>query len=109
MSIKATVKSAAALLVITLGTGGNAMAGSAELKFAEELDSCIAAVTGNLDLRSANRVRHVVTAKDRTGIGYVLIIETSVFSGATERSYETYCVAKGDREPVKFRIAEIAD
>lgn len=107
MNPKARATSAALLLAGALSLGGNAMAGSEDLAFAEELESCIAAVTGNLDLSRADRVRHVVTEKDRTGIGYVLTIETSVFSGPAEQSYESYCVARGDREPVKFRIAAV--
>jgi hypothetical protein len=89
-------------------TGLSSAATASELKFADEVDSCIAAVTSTLDLSDADRVRHIVTEKNHTGIGYVLTIETSVYSTDSEKSYEAYCVADGTRAPVKFRIHEVS-
>ncbi|MGH8165956.1 MAG: hypothetical protein ACREQ1_01885 [Woeseiaceae bacterium] len=79
-----------------------------DLPFAAEVDSCVAAVNTHLDLADASRVRHLVSNTKRTGIGYVLTIETSVFSDSSERKYEAYCVARGASVPLKFRIEEIA-
>jgi hypothetical protein len=76
------------------------------LAFSDEVDSCVAAVTSRLDLDRATRVRHLVSNARRTGIGYVLTIETAVFSDNSEKKYEAYCVANGSNAPLKFRIEE---
>lgn len=101
----AGLKIAAATLLVT-GLSATAAADRGELAFEKEVDSCVAAVSRHIDLTDANRVRHVVTQSDRSGIGYALTIETSVYSADTERQYEAYCVASGTGEPVKFRIDE---
>jgi hypothetical protein len=77
-----------------------------ELTFAAEVDSCVAAVNTHLDLGGADRVRHFVSNARRTGIGYVLTIETSVFFESAEKRYAAYCVARGGNVPLKFRIEE---
>lgn len=81
--------------------------GTHSVAFAAEVDSCIAAVTRNLDLDQASRVRHVVTEQNHSGSARALTIETSVFSGTTVKSYEAYCVARGDKEPLQFHMDEI--
>ena len=107
-STSATTRGAAlAALAAGLALTSHA-AQPAQDAFADEVDTCIAAVTSKLDLRDASKVRHVVTQKDRTGIGYVFTIETSVFAGDDQKRYEAYCVASGNNAPVKFRIDEIA-
>lgn len=101
----AALEIVAATLLVT-GLSSTALADRTELKFEKEIDSCVAAVSQKIDLTNANRVRHVVTQSDRSGIGYALTIQTSVFSSGAERRYEAYCVASGTGEPVKFRIDE---
>jgi hypothetical protein len=96
-----------AAIAIAFFAASNAEAGE-DLPFAAEVDSCVAAVNTHLDLGDASRVRHLVSNTKRTGIGYVLTIETSVFSASSERKYEAYCVARGASVPLKFRIEEIA-
>jgi len=98
---------AAAALVCAFSGTGSVAAAPEKLTFAKEVDSCVAAVTSRLDLDRATRVRHLVSTVDRTGIGYVLTIETAVFFGSSEKKYETYCVANGDNVPLKFSIEEI--
>jgi hypothetical protein len=89
-------------------SGAGSVAEAAEtLAFAEEVDSCVAAVTSRLDLDRATRVRHLVSTAKQTGIGYVLTIETAVFFDSSEKKYEAYCVANGDNAPLKFRIEEV--
>lgn len=79
--------------------------------FEAEVQSCVAAVNARLDLENAHRVRHLVSDARRTGIGYVLTIETSVFaddgSDAGPKRYEAHCVARGDNDPSTFRIEQI--
>lgn len=75
-----------------------------DLPFAEELNSCVAAVNARLNLDTAERVRHTVTKEKRTGIGYALTIDTAVYYAGDERHYSAYCVAQGENEPVKFRF-----
>ncbi|MEQ9562968.1 MAG: hypothetical protein RLN69_10640 [Woeseiaceae bacterium] len=76
------------------------------LPFASEVDSCLAAVNANLDLSNANRVRHIVKQRDRTGQAFAFAIETSVFTENDVTRYAAYCVASGDRAPSRFRIAQ---
>lgn len=77
--------------------------------YADELDACVSAVTEHLDLTDVRRVRHTVVQEKRTGIGYALNIETSVFSGDVERRYSSYCVATGSGTPLKFKIDQRSD
>ena len=78
----------------------------AAFPYADELESCVSAVTEHLDLSNVSRVRHTVVQEKRTGIGYALSIETSVFAGEDERRYKAYCVATGTDAPLKFTIDE---
>lgn len=97
-----------AIAVSIVGLASAAAADDEEnFTFADEVDACVAAVDSHLDLGNADRVRHFVTNTKRTGIGYVLTIETSVFSESTEKKYAAYCVANGNNDPVKFRIDEL--
>lgn len=94
----------ATLLVAGLSNAAHADRG--KLAYADEIDSCVAAVSERIDLTQANRVRHIVTQSGRNGLGYALTIETSVYSDDAQRRYQAYCVASGKSEPVKFRIDE---
>lgn len=94
-------------LAAVLALGLTSPVAAEKLAFSKEVDSCVAAVTSRLDLDRVTRVRHLVSTARRTGIGYVLTIETAVFSDSLERKYEAYCVASGDNVPLKFRIEEI--
>ncbi len=98
----------AAIAIVATGLVNTAAAEADTLPFADELDSCVAAVTEHLDLSDASRVRHTVVEKRRSGLGHALSIETSVFTGAAERRYSAYCVATGAGTPLKFRINEKA-
>jgi hypothetical protein len=107
MKITKTLGSLAATSILSASLLAPALAADGEtLPFASEVDTCIAAVTANLDLQNANRVRHLVKQKDRTGSSYAFAIETTVFSGSQSKRYAAYCVASGDAEPTKFRITE---
>ena len=74
------------------------------IRFADELERCVATVNSQVELAGADRIRHIVTHAGRSGIGYALTIRTSVFHGDAQRDYSSYCVANGDNEPTKFRI-----
>lgn len=84
-----------------------AMAAEAKLAFAAEVDSCLAAVNHQVDLKDANRVRHLVTNSKRTAVGYALTIQTSVFRTDTEKRFAVHCVARGSDKPLELRIDEI--
>lgn len=98
-----------AALVAVLASPATARSADERLPYAAEVESCIATVNAHLDLESARRVRHLVSDAERTGIGYALTIETSVFlrHGPIEKRYEAHCVARGANEPSTFRIEEI--
>jgi hypothetical protein len=97
--------SVAAILAVGL-TGATVAAAADQPAFAREVDSCLEAVNSTLDLDSATRVRHFVSNAKRTGIGYVLTIETAVTFDGSEKNYEAYCVANGNNAPLTFRIEE---
>lgn len=104
MSTKNPLPGLAAALA--LGATSSVAVAEEKLAFAKEVDSCVAAIASRLNLDRATRVRHLVSTARRTGIGYVLTIETAVFSDSSEKEYEAYCVANGDNVPLKFRIEE---
>lgn len=107
MKITKTLSSLAAASILSASLLAPAFAADeASLPFASEVDTCIAAVTANVNLQNANRIRHLVKQKDRTGSSYAFAIETTVFSGNESKRYAAYCVASGDAEPTKFRITE---
>ena len=81
----------------------------AVLAFADELNSCVAAVTDHLDLTHVRRVPHTVVEEKRTGIEYALDVETSEFVGDAERRYSACCATKGEGTPRKFRIDQRVD
>lgn len=108
MPKRQTAAAAAAVLSLLLAAAsGTAHAEKrAAFPYADELDSCVSAVTEYLDLSNVQRVRHTVVQEKRTGVGYALSIETSVFAGDDERRYTAYCVATGSGAPLKFTINE---
>lgn len=107
MKISKTLGTLAAASILSASFNASAIAADGDtLPFASEVDTCIAAVTANLDLQNANRVRHLVKQRDRTGSSYAFAIETTVFSGSQSKRYAAYCVANGDAEPTTFRIRE---
>ncbi len=101
MSTTRKLAHVAMLSLLTLPALTNAQR---DLPFADELNSCVAAVNARINLESAERIRHTVTKEKRTGIGYALTIDTAVFYAGDERHYSAYCVAQGNNEPVKFRF-----
>ena len=103
---------ALALVLVAIGVGLSPVASAerdAAIPFAAELDSCVSEVYAHLDLTDAERVRHMVVREKRTGIGYALNIETTVYSDSAPRRYSAYCVTSGDHAPTKFRIDERSD
>jgi len=88
---------------------GNAAIASDDsaVAFATEMDSCLAEVNDRADYRDATRVRHNVVELRNTFAGYVLSIDTDVFTESDEvavREYSSQCVAKGDSKPKEFKI-----
>ncbi|HEX7719250.1 MAG TPA: hypothetical protein VF389_05540 [Woeseiaceae bacterium] len=107
ISAPRTVIVVAASLLALVSTSEPAMAAGGKLAFAAEVDSCLAAVNHQVDLKDANRVRHLVTNTKRTAVGYALTIQTSVFGTDTERRFAVHCVARGSEKPLELRIDEI--
>ncbi len=103
-----TVTAAVSLLTI----GGFASAAvNDEPAFDREVNSCIAEVGEHANYIAATRVRHTVVLVKNTFAGYVFKIGTSVFTDSDEiavRAYNSYCVARDDDKPVKFRIDEVS-
>ena len=101
----------AAAITLLFMEGPAAASDNGKLPYDSEIKSCTAEVAQHANYKDATRVRHTVVNKKRTGIGYVFTIDTSVFTDSDEfavREYASYCVAKGEDKPVKFRIDEIS-
>lgn len=101
----------AATAITLLVFGGNAVASdNAKIRYVSEINSCIAEVGEHANYDDATRVRHIVVVTKRTRIGYVFTIDTSVFIESDKdaiREYASYCVARGESSPVKFKIDEV--
>ena len=97
-----------ALTVLTLVPfAGLASAASQKSPYASEVESCVAEVSRHANYDQATRVRHTVVIVKETRMRFVFTIDTSVFTDSTEtaaREYTTFCVARGDGTPLKFRI-----
>ena len=101
---------AAAITLLTIGAPA-AASGNVKLAYDSEVKTCLAEVGGRANYEGATRVLHTVVKENRTGIGYVFTINTSVYTKSDDtavRKYASYCVARGDDRLVKFRIREIA-
>ena len=103
---------AAAAATALLSIGGPALASdNGNISFEREVNSCIAEINDHANYNDATRVRHLVVEVKNTFVGYVLTIDTEVFTNSDEiavREYASYCVAKGDDKPVRFRIDKIS-
>ena len=108
---------AAAITLLTIG-GPAAASDNEKLPYDSEVNSCVAEVGNHGNYNDATRVRHTVLRVKRrpgigprVGIGYVFTIDTSVFTDSDEiavSEYASYCVARGDQTPVKFKIEEVS-
>ena len=101
---------AAAITLLTIA-GPAAASDNNKIAFEREVNSCIAEISDHANYNDATRVRHTVVKVKQTSIGYVFRIGTLVFTDSDEiavREYASYCVARGDDKPVKFRIREIS-
>ena len=102
----------AATAITLLTIGGPATAFDHDKRaYASEVKSCVAEVGDHANYDDATRVQHIVVKVKRTEIGYVFTIDTSVYTKSDDtavREYASYCVARGDDKPVKFRIDEIS-
>ena len=102
----------AAAATALLSIGGTALAAYDDnLAIEREVNSCIAEVNDHANYNDATRVRHLVVKIKKSIRGYVLTIDTNVFTISDEiaaRKYASYCVVKGDGKPVKFRIDDIS-
>jgi hypothetical protein len=100
----------AAIALLTVGASA-AASGNGEVKFDREVESCISEVIDQANLDDAIRVRHLIVNVKNSTSGYVFKINTSIFVEADDkaiREYASYCVAKGDDKPVKFRIDKVS-
>jgi hypothetical protein len=102
----------AAAATALLSIGGTALAAYDDnLAIEREVKSCIAEINDYANYTDATRVRHFVVKIKNSFRGHVLTIDTQVFTNSDEistRKYASYCVAKGDGKPVKFRIDDIS-
>lgn len=101
---------AAAITLLTIGAPA-AASDNGKLAYDNEVKSCVAEVGNYANYNDATRVQHTVVKIKNTFIGYVLTIDTDVFANSDEiaiREYASYCIAKGNDKPVKFRIRKIS-
>ena len=90
---------------------GSAMASEIEdVAFGQEAQACITEVNQNVDYDAATRVRHNVVELKNTFSGYVLAIDTEIFTTSDNiaaRKYASHCVAKAGHKPRKFSIERV--
>jgi len=100
----------AATAFTLLAIGGPAVASdNSGYPFDKDVTSCLKEVEDHADYSDATRVRHAVVILRSRLTRHVFSITTEVFTESNEvaaREYDSYCVAKGDDKPVKFRISE---
>ena len=80
-----------------------------EIKYDSEVRSCVAEIRSHVSYADASRVRHEVLLVKPKLVGYVMKIDTSIYTDAAEaplREYASYCVVNGNHKPLKFEIAE---
>ena len=80
-----------------------------EIKYDSEVKSCVAEIRNHVSYAGASRVRHDVTLVKPKLLGYVMKIDTSIYTeaaGTPQREYATYCVVNGNHKPLKFEISE---
>ncbi len=105
------ILTAAATITLLIFGGPAAASDNIKPAYASEVKTCIAEVGDHANYDDANRVLHMVVKTKNTFVGYVLTIDTSVFTNSDAiavREYASYCVAKGDDKPVKFRIEDVS-
>jgi hypothetical protein len=109
MSKQSTLATFAAITVLGLST--QAIAATVdEIKYDNEVKSCVAEIQGYVNYDDASRVRHDVVLVKRKLVGYAMKIETSIYTESADdatREYATFCVVNGNHKPMKFEISEI--
>lgn len=111
MTKQQQILTAAATITLLIFGGPAAASDNVKLAYASEVKTCVTEVGDHVNYKDATRVRHTVIKRKRTRIGYVFTIDTSIFTDSYEiavREYASYCVARGDDKPLKFRIDEIS-
>ena len=77
-----------------------------------DVDLCVAEIQAHADYTDAGRVRHEVESSKRRTVGYLLKINTTVYSEGDDkaiREYTAVCVVTGGKKPLKFSIKETHD
>lgn len=100
-------------MLVTIAALGFAIQASAanvdEVKYDSEVRSCVAEIGNHVDYSGASRVRHDVVLVKPKLVGYVMKIDTAIYTetaGGPVREFATYCVVNGDHKPLKFEISE---
>jgi hypothetical protein len=90
--------------------GGQAVAADEDrVPFNSEVKSCVVEIGDHADYEDATRVRHTVLDVRRRLNGYVLAIDTAVYTESDDvatREYESICTARGNGKPFRFSISE---
>jgi len=103
-------KYASLATLVVLGLAANAGAATVdEIKYEQEVKSCVAEIRDQVDYADASRVRHDVVLVKPKLVGYVMKIDTAIYTESADnpsREYATYCVVNGNHKPLKFEINE---
>ncbi|HSG58398.1 MAG TPA: hypothetical protein VLA06_02620 [Woeseiaceae bacterium] len=99
--------------IAALGFATHAGAASVdEVKYDGEVRSCVAEIRNHVDYAGASHVRHDVVLVKPKLLGYVMRIDTAIYTeteGGPVREYASYCVVNGNHRPLKFEISETLD
>lgn len=101
------------VLAASLGLALHASAATVdEVKYDNEVRSCVAEIGNHVNYDGASRVRHDVTLVKPKLVGYVMKIDTTIYAESAEaapREYATFCVVNGNNKPLKFEISSADD
>lgn len=104
------MKQATLIAIAALGFVSQAGAASVdEVKYASEVRSCVAEIGNHVSYAGADHVRHDVVLVKPKLVGYVMKIDTAIYTEVADspsHEYATYCVVNGDHKPLKFEISE---
>lgn len=111
MTKQAKLATFAAIAILGLSTQGNA-ATVDEVKYEREVRSCVAEIGNHVSYDDASRVRHDVVLVKPKLLGYVMKIDTAIYTESADeaaREYATYCVVNGNHKPLKFEISNVGN
>ena len=96
---------------LTISAGAQA-AGFYAIASDRQIQQCVTEIGNQADYSGAARVEHNVLSEERRTVGYILTIDTTIYSeteGDVIREYATKCVVAAGEEPLRFTIRQLGN